>query len=225
MVTEDFPNEIQHRRKLIVPTFFRALKLCPELNPKLAVDSVILNGRVYNAENIHTIPMEELLPKNVFTRTQEGMTAFFSRFSPLSNHHPSEFTQDGRVFVSVEQCFMYHKAKEFNDNVTAEKIMDTKCPVTAKKLGRQVKGFKATIWNKTASDHMYNAMLEKFRQNKELRVFLLSTGKTELIEANPTDTTWGVGLSIQNEAVFKRESWRGKNLAGNILARVRQTLS
>ena len=141
-------------RKLIVPTFFRALKLCPEVNAKLAVDSMILNGRVYNAENIHTVPMEELLPKNVVTRTQEGMTAFFSRFSPLSNHYPSEFIQDGRVFQSVEQCFMYRKAKEFNDNVTAEKIMDTTCAVTAKKLGRQVKGFKANIWNKTASDHM-----------------------------------------------------------------------
>ena len=74
---------------------------------------------------------------------------------------------------------------------------------------------------------MYNAMLKKFRQNEELRVFLLSTGKKELIEANTTDTrsTWGVGLSIQNEAVFKHENWRGKNLAGNIMARVRQTLS
>ena len=72
---------------------------------------------------------------------------------------------------------------------------------------------------------MYNAMLEKFRQNEELGVFLLTTGKTEFIETNPTDTTWGVGLSIQNEAVFKCENWRCKNLAGNIMAKVRQTLS
>ena len=72
---------------------------------------------------------------------------------------------------------------------------------------------------------MYNAVYEKFRQNDNLRAFLLSTGKSQLIEASPTDTTWGVGISVQNEAVFDQDQWRGKNLAGKIMARVRQTLS
>ena len=225
VVNEDLPKEIQERRKLIVPTFFRALKLCPELNPKLRVDSMILNGSVYNIDNIKTIPVEGLLPENVFTRTQEGMTAYFSKFSPLSNHYSSQFELDDIVFHSVEQYFMYKKAKEFNDVSTAEKILDTPCPVTAKQLGRHVKGFKGNVWTRVASDHMYTAMYQKFAQNEELKAFLLRTRQTELVEANPTDTTWGVGLSIQNDSIFKQDQWRGKNLAGNILTRVRQTLA
>ena len=224
-VSEDFPDEVQQQRKLIVPTYFKAMQVCPELKPKLRGDSLILNGEVYRRRNIDKVPLEELLPRNVFTRTRQGMTAYFSEFSPLSNHYPSQFTQDGTVFHSVEQFFMYKKAAEFNDLVTADKILSTKCPVTAKQLGRHVKGFKMSAWTKVASEHMYKAMYEKFRQNDDLKDFLHKTGKTELVEASPTDTTWGVGLRLQNDAVFNHDEWRGKNLAGATLARVRQTLS
>ena len=92
-------------------TFHRALRLCPELNPKLIVNSLILNGKVYNTENIHTTQVERLLPKNVFTRTQGGMTAYFSKFSPLS-----KFIVDGKEFHSVKQYFMFREALAFNDN-------------------------------------------------------------------------------------------------------------
>ena len=78
-----FPNEILQIRKLILPTFFRALKVCPQLNPKLLIDSFILNGKVYNVDNIHTVPVEELLPRNVFSHTNGLFWQIFASQQPL----------------------------------------------------------------------------------------------------------------------------------------------
>ena len=167
-IKEDFPSEILQRRKLILPTFFQALKLCPQLNPKLLLDSFILNGKVYNVNNAHTVPVEELLPRNVFTCTNGNVTAYFDKYSPLSNHYPCKFNQEGVCFYSVEQCFMYQKDAQFKDQETADKMLETKCPVEAKQLGKGVKRFNPDVCEKAASDIMYNAMYEKFAQNEEL---------------------------------------------------------
>ena len=71
---------------------------------------------------------------------------------------------------------------------------------------------------------MYSAMYAKFSQNDELRRFLVNTNNTELVEANPFDRVWGVGVSMQSIDVFNSEKWKGKNLAGKVLNRVPQTL-
>ena len=120
---------------------------------------------------------------------------------------------------------MYQKAVQFKDQETAENILETKCPVEAKQLGKTVKGFNADIWKKAAIDIMYKAMYKKFAQNEQLRQFLRKTTKANLVEASPTDTISGVGISLQNDSMFNPNNWRGKNLAGQILMRVRQTLS
>ena len=77
--------------------------------------------------------------------------------------------------------------------------------------------FKLDIWRPVASDLMFDAMYQKFSQNQELRSFLLQTCGTTLAEANPTDRVWGTGI-------FSPDKWTGKNMAGEVLARVRQTL-
>ena len=46
-IVDDYPEEILARRRLIVPTYFKALEKCPQMKPKLQVDSVILGGKEY----------------------------------------------------------------------------------------------------------------------------------------------------------------------------------
>ena len=71
---------------------------------------------------------------------------------------------------------------------------------------------------------MYQAMHLKFSQDEKLKGFLLSTSGNRLIEASATDKFWGVGLSLRNPDLFKETKWTGKNLAGQMLERVRQEL-
>lgn len=59
----------------------------------------------------------------------------------LSNWYLSEFTVDSVTFSSMEQYMMYEKALLFQDQETAEKILQTDNVAEIKALGRSVKHF------------------------------------------------------------------------------------
>ena len=71
------------------------------------------------------------------TVSKGDIIAFFRHFSMLSNHYRCLFDQGGKTFNSVEQCFMYHKAKEFGDEATAHAILCSEDPAHAKALGEK----------------------------------------------------------------------------------------
>jgi ribA/ribD-fused uncharacterized protein len=71
---------------------------------------------------------------------------------------------------------------------------------------------------------MKKACLAKFQQNDILRKELFRTGDSVLVEASPSDHTWGVGLKIDNPDVANQSKWRGKNWLGSVLMSVRETL-
>ena len=60
---------------------------------------------------------------------------------------------------------------------------------------------------------MYEANLEKFRQNPTIRKKLLETGNEEIREMTTKESFWGVGPNLD-----------GKNNMGKILMRVRDEL-
>ena len=127
-ISDDFPPEVQQRRKLILPIFFKALEICPNLNPKLRVDSLILGGKEYGIHNINSVPVNNLHPHSIFIPKDKGATAFFSKHSPLSNHYPCKLQDEGIQVSSSEQCYMYKKAMKFKDVQTAQQILKTQTP-------------------------------------------------------------------------------------------------
>ena len=223
-VQEDLPIEVVERRRLLLPIFFKAKEIYPQMNPRLQLDKLIFGGKIFTSDNIYTIPHKELHPESIFTPCQNGIQAFYTKYSPLSNHYPCEFQLGGKTFYSAEQCLMYKKAMLFQDQQMADKILKTHNPVEVKTLGRSVSGFNKDTWIKNGPDCMFEAMTAKFSQNDKLKAFLKATGKNVLVEASPSDTFWGCGVSLRSKDVFNKAKWTGLNTAGKTLEHVRLNL-
>ena len=143
----------------------------------------------------------------------------------LSNWFLSDFTKNNTTFSSMEQYMMYQKAKLFQDNDIASKILQTSDAGKIKALGRSVKNYDDTIWNGTRQIIVYEGLLEKFRQNEQLRKKLIETGNAILAECAVQDQIWGIGLSMKNEKRFDMTQWKGQNLLGFSIMMVRKALS
>lgn len=142
----------------------------------------------------------------------------------LSNWYLSEFNINGIKYSSMEQYMMYQKAICFNDKETSQKILQTDNVGKIKALGREVKNYNDTVWNGLRQIVVYDGLLEKFRQNNELREKLLKTNMDILAECAVADKIWGIGLSMKDEQRFDMNCWRGQNLLGFTLMRVRDVL-
>ena len=143
----------------------------------------------------------------------------------LSNWYPSPFTLDGRSFSSVEQYMMHRKALTFGDTETAAAILATDNVGKIKALGRSVRNYDDTVWNGIRQIVVYKGLLEKFRQNPDLKRQLLATAPHILAECAMQDKIWGIGLSMHDEYRFEPDLWEGQNLLGFTLMMVREELS
>ena len=140
----------------------------------------------------------------------------------LSNWYLSDFEIDGIPYSSMEQYMMYQKSILFHDNEIAEQILSTSNVGKIKALGRSVKNYEDIIWNGVRQIIVFQGLLEKFRQNNELRVKLLDTQEDILAKCAVQDKIWGIGLSMKDDRRFDMEEWQGQNLLGFTLMKVRE---
>lgn len=144
----------------------------------------------------------------------------------LSNFARTPYTSgDGINFSCSEQEFMYRKAIFFGDKEIAGQILDTSDPREIKKLGRAVRGYDDFLWGKVREGFMYKACLSKFTQHKAAREELLRYPGKTFVEASPYDTIWGIGLPEDDPRAWNQETWRGQNLLGKILGKIRDKIS
>ncbi len=68
---------------------------------------------------------------------------------------------------------------------------------------------------------MFEACKVKFEQSPILMSFLHDTQNAKLVEANPKDTKWSCGLSLQDKDLFNENKWKGTNWLGLILTKIR----
>lgn len=147
----------------------------------------------------------------------KNYTYFFHLTSPFSNFHPTKFEYKGLTFISNEQFMMYSKAKNFNDEASAEKILElnqdplakkfldgelsredivkdkvlsdqwNKLMMKVKKLGRGVQNYDEAYWESRRYKIVLFGVRLKFTQNPELKDILMATGNSRMIETNPYD--------------------------------------
>ncbi len=151
-----------------------------------------------------------------------NFTFFYGGY--FSNWASSTFTHDGVKYSHGEQYMMHMKALLFGDAEAAEKIMKAKSPYEQKALGRTVKNFDKSQWDAVCVDVMVAGLCSKFSQNPQFKKALLDTGDTEIVEASPSDRIWGIGLSESDPRALDKNQWRGQNLLGITLMRVRDAI-
>ena len=223
IVVEDFPLDVLERRKAFYPALKAAYQSNGRFKARLVVDKLLLNGKMYTVENITRLPAE-LQPQDTSTVTKNDITAFFTYRSPLSNHHPSQFVINDHEFSTVEQYFMFQKAHFFGDQSTSSQILETPDPKEAKSLARRIQNFDRHAWREVCIDFMKKGLHAKFNQNEHLATFLKETGATKLVEANPHDKYWGVGLSLRDTAIWDSTKWEGSNTLGSLLEDIRNNI-
>ena len=99
--------------------------------------------------------------------------------------------------------------------------MATDDPREQKRLGRHVRNFDPKLWNNVKETQGLRGTYAIFSQNHPMRTALLSTGNRRLAKASPHDDVWGIGLGANDSAASNPAAWRGQNLLGSILERVR----
>ncbi|CAF0725279.1 unnamed protein product [Rotaria sp. Silwood1] len=142
---------------------------------------------------------------------------FYATASPFSNFHPCNLLENGIQFHTTEQYMMYHKAKLFNDNETAEAILQATTPADCKALGRTVKNFDEKLWMDNRTPILSQGLYLKFTEDDQLKQALLKHYGSLLVEAAGNDGIWGVGLKQDNPLIRNRSTWKGLNLLGYIL--------
>ena len=231
-VFEDFPGEIDKRRKILWPYLTAAYEGDPK-NPKgkisayLMVDKLIINNQTYTSNMVESIPeyIKHRVENPTNMKQTDDVTVFFGYGSPLSNFHSAKFTIDDITFCNAEQYISYQKALLFEEPGIADEILSMKDPKLMKQKVKRLKKFDQTNWSTEAWSILKTALLAKFDQNDPLKQELLSTGTTNIGEASPTDSLFGIGLSLKSSHVTNSDKWTGKNITGVVLMEVRDSLN
>lgn len=163
-----------------------------------------------------------------------------NKFGQFSNFFPCEFEVDpkeinlylnissdntGDLKIKVfnsEQAIMYLKAILMQDLETALLIKQESLPFKCKALGRKVKNFNFDLWDSWREEIAVYVLKQKFESSSELKTLLLNTGTSTLVEASPRDKIWGIGISTK-DAIAGGE-WKGQNLLGQYLMKVREII-
>ena len=223
-LSEDLPTAMQQRRRIMLPYYLLARKRTHLGKYSLVQDYLLLNGKKYTLNDIDQLP-SELQKKKLYQKhftTTDGV-AFYGKECFLSNFHMCRFEEGGKVFDSVEKYFQFKKALYFKDEPSAQAILEAKSPAKALALSYQIKDFDRESWDMVAKQFMYNGCALKFTQNP-LLAEQLKNMKGTLVEANPNETLFSCGLSLTDAKLEDKSQWRGKNLLGDILSEIRDTL-
>ncbi len=144
--------------------------------------------------------------------------------SCLSQWWPCKFKSNGIEYNCAEQYMMSEKAKLFKDEEIYKLILKETSQKRIKGYGRKIKNFNDEEWNKKKVNIVIQGNLLKFSQNEDLKKFLIGTGDKILVEASPYDKIWGIGLAKDNPDSFNPYKWKGENLLGFSLMKVRDII-
>lgn len=216
-VNEDIPPELRGPR-----ADMRALaRYATEIGytAKAVGDKLIIENRVYRANELHLLPPELSLEKVKIRAVPNGL-AFQGEAAYLSNLYPAEFVMRGIRFNSAEQAYQFYRAACVNNLEASQSILKSDDTKDIQSAGNPI--LPNPKWDQQKDDKMMMIVLNKFTQNKELALKLIATGNTRLIEATKCPY-WGAGLTL-NARDWNKGYFPGQNRLREIIMKVRDEL-
>lgn len=150
-----------------------------------------------------------------FWKTGEVPYGVFSNWA----HSPFQPAADP-LFPTAEHYIMWCKADLFRDAHSMHRIAAAVSPAEAKAIGRRVQGFDDAVWQARRDSIAMSALRLKFRAHPDMLKVLLDTGDAVIAEASPVDRIWGIGIDA--DSARAGEPWRGENVLGKALMKVRE---
>ena len=225
-ISENYSVDTEYNRNRLY-MFYKKAKSMNKYKQKVFLngDILVLDGRRYSVDDLMDLP-DDLNPRQFSERSNENYYVFggiHSKHNPFSNWYPCEIQHDDHSFKSVEQVYQYAKAVYVGDTASATKLMYISDPAAAKKIGSKVVGVNGTNWDTAKKDIMKDLIMKKFAGNENLKAELLTTGDKTMVESG-RDPHYACGLSIMHKDIFNQAKWTGKNMLGDILCTVRNTI-
>lgn len=136
-------------------------------------------------------------------------------FGFLSNFYKCNILIDNKIWTTSEH---YFQAMKFNDISIQDTIRKIDSPKNAKNASKYFQKFSShyigdSIWSTKRLEVMRFVILEKFKQNSNLRQWLINTDPYIIQEDSPKDNFWGIG-----------KNGDGANMLGIILMETRDKL-
>lgn len=142
----------------------------------------------------------------------------------LSNYAPCKLTYLGTEFNSLEHLYQWLKATDLGMEGLAEQIRLAKHAGAAHAIARDnIDKDLAKGWEEKSVPTMYTCLEVKAKQCTPFKEALQESGENMLVEAT-SNLFWAGGLDPYIVAITKPEFWPGKNMLGELLMRLRQTL-
>ncbi|KAH7382212.1 hypothetical protein BKA66DRAFT_570507 [Pyrenochaeta sp. MPI-SDFR-AT-0127] len=149
------------------------------------------------------------------TSSEEGFLSPWWRY---------RFEVKGVTYKKAGQYIMAEKARAFGDKKTLQKILEAETTEDLKSLGDNINGVEQKSWRRRASRIARNANVYKFTsddtESRDLLRRLKNLGDRELVFADPSDATLGIGFSVAEAKEVDKVQW-GANVFGKSLDTVR----
>ena len=219
-VNEEFPIHIKQARDKLRP-ILRMIKANPHYKDKCRIkgDKLIVNGISYTVDTLNELPAEISATKAVEKRDNNSIV-FHGELSPFSNFYPGRFQYEGKYFETAEHYIQYRKALLSGDSVMANRILQCKTAMDAKKMSYKIDNFNMQQWVQDGYELCEKGIRAKFEQNDHLMATLLATENMMIAEAS-RDKLWGTGISLNDKDALSREKWNSPGWLSRILIGIR----
>lgn len=213
-VNEDIPDDIKRRRSDV----YKYVEFLREKNiiAQQKGDSVLIDGKLYKYEELQYMP-DGLTIADSRTIRKNGVIAFQSSHSPLSNLYPAPLKRNGITFASSEHAFQHAKAIVCKNTVLARAILDEPNPYDALFIGKRIEVNEE--WLSSQLTVMEEILRLKIEQVPAFADQLHASESHHLVE-NTRCPFWGSGTPFNASSVFTR-SYPGANNLGKLLEKVR----
>uniref|UniRef100_A0A1I8B7E9 DUF1768 domain-containing protein n=1 Tax=Meloidogyne hapla TaxID=6305 RepID=A0A1I8B7E9_MELHA len=86
-------------------------------------------------------------PEEILGDQQQNIFVFNTQRFGFDNRFRVHFTLLGRTFSSIEQYFIWQKARFFGDLEIATEVMIIDNPLTIRRIGKRIRGYNQEEWN------------------------------------------------------------------------------